>query len=79
MTLVFPNWKKYAQTYQPNEYAEELYDVGVSDRVEPTEECIEEGDAGWEDDGSVVVQVDDDADCGTWIRKCIIINKWQSC
>lgn len=46
-------------TDQPDEDAEELYDVSVGDRVEPPEQCVEQSDASRHDDGGVVVHVDD--------------------
>jgi hypothetical protein len=55
-------------TYESDEDAEELDDVGVRDAVKTPEECVENGDAGTEDHARTVIHVDDDAQrspCGT--------------
>ena len=51
-------------TYQANKDASELNDVSVGDRVEPAEKRVEEGNRRGENDGGVVVHIDDDADGG---------------
>jgi hypothetical protein len=58
----------YENTYESNKDAEELNDVSVSDAVQTAEECVDDGDAGTEDDARAVVHIDDDAErgaCGT--------------
>jgi len=47
-------------TYQTDEYAKELNDIGVSDGVETAEEGVENRDASTQDDGGALVHVDDD-------------------
>ncbi|KAH9400406.1 hypothetical protein TYRP_001971 [Tyrophagus putrescentiae] len=47
-----------------NKDASELNDVSVGDRVEPAEKRVEEGNRRGENDGGVVVHIDDDADGG---------------
>lgn len=46
-------------THQPNEDAEELYDVCVCDAVQAPEQRVEHGDARAEDDRRPVIHVDD--------------------
>jgi hypothetical protein len=50
-------------TYQSDEDAEELDDVGVSHTVKTTEESVEDCNAGTEYHAGTVVHVDDDAQC----------------
>jgi len=45
--------------YQSEEDAEELNDVGVSDRVETSEQRVRDGDERRHDDRGVVVHLDD--------------------
>lgn len=49
-----------AITYQTDEYAKELNDVGVSDGVETAEKGVENRDASTQHDGGALVHVDDD-------------------
>lgn len=45
-------------THQTDEDTDELNDIGVGHSVEAAEEGVEDGDAGGEDDGDCVVQVE---------------------
>ncbi|KAK3855182.1 hypothetical protein Pcinc_038395 [Petrolisthes cinctipes] len=45
-------------THQTDEDTDELNDIGVGHSVEAAEEGVEDGDAGREDDGDGVVQVE---------------------
>lgn len=49
---------------QPDEDANQLDDVGVSDRVQSAEKRVEHGDAGGENHGLLLLHVNDDCQCG---------------
>ena len=46
--------------YQSEEDAEQLYDVGVGDRIETAEQSVGDGDQSRHNDRHIVVNVDDD-------------------
>lgn len=64
-------------TYESNEYADELDDVGVGNGVQAAEERVEDGDAGRQDDRCVHVDVDDHAQsctCCTQSKRKITVS-----
>lgn len=51
---------------EANENAKQLNDIGVGDRIESTEQRVEDSNAGREYDGCAMVHVDDDGQCCSW-------------
>ena len=55
-------------THQADEHTDELHDVGVGDRVEPSQQSVQQGNGRRNDDGQCQTHAKNHLQCSTFVN-----------